>query len=100
MQYNTKYNNPSARRKLTPWEKLYIPEVIRGLTVTGYHFWRNLGLHMLHAFGYAKDTRAAFTTQYPEERKRYPDGYRGSHRLTLKEDGSVRCTACGTELIR
>jgi ferredoxin len=34
------------------------------------------------------------TTQYPEERKVYADGYRGAHRLTIKPDGAVRCTAC------
>src|SRR5439155_7118597 len=31
---------------------------------------------------------------YPEQRKTYSEGYRGAHRLTLKPDGSVRCTAC------
>lgn len=82
------------KEEMTWWERLYIPEIVRGLTVTTYHFWRNLSLHVLHALGFAKDTRAAYTTQYPEERKRYPDTYRGSHRLTLKEDGSVRCTSC------
>jgi NADH-quinone oxidoreductase subunit I len=82
------------KEEMTLWEWLYLPEILRGLTVTGYHFWRNLSLHILHAFGWAQDRRAAYTTQYPEERKHYPDAYRGSHRLTLKEDGSVRCTAC------
>ena len=82
------------KEEMTLWEWLYLPEILRGLMVTGYHFWRNLSLHILHAFGLARDRRAAYTTQYPEERKRYPDVYRGSHRLTLKEDGSVRCTAC------
>jgi NADH-quinone oxidoreductase subunit I len=48
----------------------------------------------LHVFGLAKDRAAAVTTQYPEERKVYSDGYRGAHRLTLKPDGAVRCTAC------
>ena len=82
------------KEEMTLWERLYVPEVIRGLTVTMFHFFRNLSLHLLHALGLAEETKAAYTTQYPEERKRYPDTYRGSHRLTLKEDGSVRCTAC------
>ncbi len=82
------------KEEMTWWERLYVPEIVRGLVVTMSHFWRNLTLHMLHAFGFAKGTRAAYTVQYPEERKRYPDVYRGSHRLTLKEDGSVRCTSC------
>lgn len=82
------------KEEMTWWERLYIPEIVRGLLVTMSHFWRNLTLHILHALGFAKGTRAAYTVQYPEERKRYPDVYRGSHRLTLKEDGSVRCTSC------
>ena len=82
------------KEEMTWWERLYIPEIARGLLVTMSHFWRNLTLHLLHALGFAKETRAAYTVQYPEERKRYPDVYRGSHRLTLKEDGSVRCTSC------
>ena len=82
------------KNEMTLWERLYVPEVIRGLSVTMFHFFRNLSLHALHSLGLAEQTKAAYTTQYPEERKRYPDSYRGSHRLTLKEDNSVRCTAC------
>lgn len=82
------------KEEMTLGERLYVPEVVRGLTVTLFHFFRNLSLHLAHLFGLAEETKAAYTTQYPEERKQYPDTYRGSHRLTLKEDGSVRCTAC------
>src|SRR5262245_27637962 len=82
------------RRNLSFAERLYLWDVLRGIRVTTGHFLRNLALHTLHLFGIARDRRAAVTTQYPEERKVYPDGYRGAHRLTLKPDGSVRCTAC------
>jgi NADH-quinone oxidoreductase subunit I len=80
--------------RLTLAERLYLPEVLRGVGVTTRHFVRNLTLHVLHLFGVAKSRRAAVTTQYPEERKVYADGYRGAHRLTVKPDGAVRCTAC------
>jgi NADH-quinone oxidoreductase subunit I len=82
------------REALNFWESIYLPEIARGLTVTFYRFGRNLSLHLLHAFGVARNRRAAVTVQYPDEHKRYPDNFRGAHRLTLKEDGSVRCTAC------
>jgi len=75
-------------------ERLYVPQILRGIAVTTRHFARNLALHTLHLFGVAMDKRAAVTTQYPEERKPYADGFRGAHRLTLKPDESVRCTAC------
>jgi NADH-quinone oxidoreductase subunit I len=82
------------REEMSFMERLYFPEILRGLTVTGFRFWRNLGLHILHRFGVAEDKQAAVTVQYPEERKVYPETFRGRHRLTLKDDGSVRCTAC------
>jgi NADH-quinone oxidoreductase subunit I len=80
--------------EMSLWERLYFPEVIRGLTVTGYRFWRNLAIHILQKIGLAKGARAAITVQYPEERAPYPDTFRGRHRLTLKESGAVQCTAC------
>ena len=81
-------------RRLTLGERLYLPQVVEGLAVTTRHFARNLALHILHLFGLARDKAAAVTTQYPEQRKPYSEGFRGVHRLTLKPDGSVRCTAC------
>jgi NADH-quinone oxidoreductase subunit I len=80
--------------RLTWADRLYLPQVVQGVAITTRHFLRNLTLHILHLFGVARDRRAAVTTQYPEERKVYSEGYRGAHRLTLKPDGSVRCTSC------
>jgi NADH-quinone oxidoreductase subunit I len=82
------------RDALTLWERLYLPQIVGGLMIIIYRFSRNLGLHALHAVGLARGTRASVTVQYPDEHKLYPDNFRGSHRLTLKEDGSVRCTSC------
>ena len=82
------------RSEMTLSERLYLPEILKGMVVTNYHFVRNLSLHVAHLMGLARNRRAATTVQYPEQRKPYSDGYRGSHRLTLKPDGAVRCTSC------
>jgi NADH-quinone oxidoreductase subunit I len=79
---------------LTFRERIYIPEIVSGLFITGRRFWRNLFLHIAHQLGFAKDTPAAATLQYPDVWQKYGPNYRGSHRLTLKDDGSVRCTSC------
>mgnify|MGYP001231129066 CR=1 FL=1 len=76
------------------WERAYFPEILRGLSVTGDRFWRNLSVHILHALGLAKTFQAAVTVQYPEQRARYPDTFRGRHRLTLSHDDTANCTAC------
>ncbi len=80
--------------ELTLRERIYVPEVVSGLLLTGKRFWRNLFLHVGHQLGLARDTQAAVTVQYPDVQMKYRPDYRGSHRLTLKDDGSVRCTAC------
>jgi hypothetical protein len=58
------------------WEQAYFPEILRGLSVTAFHFWRNLTIHILHGFGLAKNFQAAATVQYPEERAPYPETLR------------------------
>ncbi len=77
-------------------ERLYLPELLRGLAITSKRFLRNL-------FGQRdtntsvvdrKGTSLISTVQYPEEKIPYPPGYRGTHRLVPREDGKPRCVAC------
>src|SRR5207248_9700116 len=53
--------------KLTFAERLYLPQVIGGIAVTTRHFARNLLLHVLHVFGFARDRRAAVHVVAPED---------------------------------
>ena len=46
------------RDALTLWEQLYLPQIVGGLMIIIYRFWRNSALHMLHAVGVARGTRA------------------------------------------
>lgn len=81
-------------RELTLLERLYIREVAAGLWLTTRRFFRNLGIHVAHLFGLAKNLRGAETYQYPEERRPLAPRLRTLHRLTRREDGSPRCVAC------
>jgi NADH-quinone oxidoreductase subunit I len=82
------------RKPLNFWEKLYLPEIIRGLSITSGHFFRNLFFHTLHLFGLAKKVRAAATYQYPEEQRPLSYRSRTRHRLTQRDNGAPRCVAC------
>lgn len=65
-------------------EKLYLPAIFSGFRVTLRHFLGNL-----------LSKKELKSRCYPEEQ---PDDitprYRGVHRLTKRDDGSVRCVAC------
>ena len=64
-------------------EALYLPAILAGLRITTRHFIRNM-------FG----KRDVVTIQYPEETRRIAPRYRGRHRLTMREDGFIKCVAC------
>ncbi len=83
-----------VEKKLTFWERTYVPEVVKGLRITAGHFFRNIAVHVLQLFGLAKNRRGAETYQYPEERRPLSPRLRTLHRLTRREDGAPRCVAC------
>jgi NADH-quinone oxidoreductase subunit I len=84
-----------------PVNTLYIkstfPEIFRGLGVSMKHFFDNTK-EML------KGTRpdpvlerydeGITCISYPEQKRPYPERFRGIHRLTQREDTSPRCVAC------
>ncbi len=70
------------------WERLYLPEVIRGLCITAGVFLGNLWKWMTLRKG-------ALTTYYPEEvRSDYSPINRGRHVLTQRPGGEVQCVSC------
>lgn len=81
------------REELTLGEKLYFIEVIKGIAITSGHLFRNLFRYLLSVVGLSKK-RPWATIQYPDEVRKYEQRYRGRHRLTLNQDGSIRCTSC------
>ena len=65
-------------------ERLYIPAIFGGMKTTLRHFITNIS-----------DTSKVKTFSYPEVGPSdITPRYRGIHRLTKREDGSVRCVAC------
>lgn len=71
------------RKGRTFLEQLYLLEVFKGMTVTLGHFFRNL-----------LDNSRLYVRHYPEVEPEIPVRWRGRHRLTRHEDGSVKCVAC------
>lgn len=75
-------------------ERVYFPEIVRGLWVTAKHFFRNLFYHAAGLFSDRLGQRGAVTFQFPEVKRPLAPRLRTLHRLTKREDGSPRCVAC------
>ncbi len=75
----------------------YLPEIFKGLGVSMKHFFANTR-DMVK--GQRPDpvleryAAGVSTISYPEQKRPYPERFRGVHRLTHRDDGSPRCVAC------
>ncbi len=67
----------SPRPQLRWWDRLYIPPILQGLSLTFRHIFRK-----------------KVTMQFPETRWPYPPKYRGFPRLVMGDDGIEKCVAC------
>lgn len=65
-------------KKMTFLEWIYIPAIIKGMSITISHF-----------FG------KKATISYPEQKRPFSEVYRGQHVLKRDDEGRERCTACG-----
>jgi NADH-quinone oxidoreductase subunit I len=63
--------------------KWYMLGILGGLMITGKHLVKNLF-----------NRKKMITLNYPEEKYEYSPRFKGNHVLTVKKDGSLRCTAC------
>jgi NADH-quinone oxidoreductase subunit I len=78
-------------------ERSYVPEIFRGVGLSMQHFFENTR-EMLR--GRRPDPvldrydDGITTISYPEQKRPYPERFRGVHRLTTRADGSMRCVAC------
>ena len=67
-----------SNKKMSFWEKIYLPAVLNGMRITFSHLFR-------------KKT----TIRYPEVKREFSEIYRGQHVLKRDDEGRERCTACG-----
>jgi len=68
----------ASDKKMTFMERIYVPAILKGMSITITHFFR-------------KKT----TINYPEEKREFSKVYRGQHVLKRDDEGRERCTACG-----
>jgi NADH-quinone oxidoreductase subunit I len=74
----TKRAKQVSNKQMTLLEKMYLPGIAAGMSLTVKHFFRK-----------------PVTIRYPEEKRYIAPVYRGQHVLKRDEAGAERCTACG-----
>jgi NADH-quinone oxidoreductase subunit I len=75
----------------------FLPEIVKGVSVSMSHFFKNTREMMR---GQRPDPvterldEGVTTISYPEQKRPYPERFRGIHRLMQRDDASPRCVAC------
>jgi NADH-quinone oxidoreductase subunit I len=88
---------PVPRPQRPPSTQAFIPEILKGMKVTMKHFFRNtkeVALDQRPDPTLSSLEEGITTVSYPEQKRPYPERFRGVHRLTIRDDGSPRCVAC------
>ena len=70
-----------------PVSTWYLPGILSGMGLTFKKMLTNIAT-------YVGGRRRIPTLNYPEEKYEYSPRFKGNHVLTVKKDGSLRCTAC------
>src|SRR5690349_1451145 len=78
MEALTKRSKVVSDKRMTFAERIYLPAVLSGITITIKHLFRKKA-----------------TISYPEVKREFSQVYRGQHVLKRDDKGAERCTACG-----
>jgi NADH-quinone oxidoreductase subunit I len=78
MEALTKRSKVVSNKQMTFMERMYLPAVLSGITITIKHLFRKKA-----------------TISYPEVKREFSPVYRGQHVLKRDDNGAERCTACG-----
>jgi len=78
MEALTNRSKMVSNKKMTFMESIYLPAILKGMTITISHFFRK-----------------KVTINYPEQKREFSEVYRGMHVLKRDDKGRERCTACG-----
>ncbi|MEI8278525.1 MAG: NADH-quinone oxidoreductase subunit NuoI [Bacteroidota bacterium] len=78
MQNLTNRATKVNRNPMTFGERIYLPAIAKGLTITLSHIFKKKA-----------------TVNYPEVKRPFSPVFRGLHVLNRDEEGRERCTACG-----
>lgn len=78
MQPLTKKLKQVERKPMTFFERLYLPAIFKGMSITFKHMFKKVP-----------------TISYPEQKRPFSKVFRGLHVLNRDEQGREKCTACG-----